>query len=111
MDYDVNKKRLPKKKNDINNIRCIVLGVLNHFKVNPELLNISQNRFETYIDALIEAKVLIREKGSMGYDIEIFVVFDESKVDEYIKTSFYKFIEKRIVPLFKGANAVKEMMK
>lgn len=111
MIYNINKKRLPKKKNDINNIRCIVLGVLNHFQVNADLLNVSQNRFETYIDALIEAKVLLREKGSHGYDIEVFVVFDESKVDEYKKTSFYKFIEKRIVPLYKGASALKKAQK
>jgi cysteinyl-tRNA synthetase len=109
--YDINKKRLPKKKNDINNIRCLVLGVLNHFQVNAELLGVTQNRYETYVDALIEAKVLLREKGSKGYNIETFVVFDENKVDEYTKTSFYKFIEKRIVPLFKGANAVKGMVK
>jgi len=107
MTYEIEKNRLPKKKNDINNVRCLVLGGLDHFKVTAALLCVSQNRYETYIDALLEANVFVREKGSYGYDIESFVVFDENKVDEYKKTSFYKFIEKRIVPLFKGAKAVK----
>ena len=107
MIYEIKKNRLPKKKNDINNIRCLVLGVLNHFIVDADLLGVSQNRYETYIDALLVANVLLREKESKGYDIEFFVVFDENKIDEYKKTSFYKFIEKRVVPLFKGAKAVK----
>ena len=111
MAYELKKNRLPKKNNDISNIRCIVLGVLNHFQVNSNLLGISQSRFETYIDALLEAKVLIREKGSTSYEIESFVVFDENKVDEYKKNSFYKFIEKRIIPLFRGANNAKDLVK
>ena len=108
MPYQINKKRLPKKNNDINNIRCLVLGVLNHFQVNAELLGVTQNRYETYVDALIEAKVLLREKGSKGYNLETFVVFDENKVDEYRKTSFYKFIEKRVVPILKGVSSLKK---
>lgn len=111
MTYEIIKKRLPKKNNDINNIRCVVLGVLHHFKVDADLLGVSQNRYETYIDALLEANILLREKGSKGYDIELFVVFDENKIDEYKKTSFYKFIEKRVIPLFKGASLVKDLGK
>jgi len=99
MEYGIRKKRLPKKKNDISNIRCIVFAVLDNFKVSPELLCVSRNRYETYIDALLDAKVLLREKGSNGYDIETFVVFDDNKVNQYKKSSFYKFIERRIVPL------------
>ena len=108
--YEINRRRLPKKNDDISNIRCIVLGVLYHFKVNSELLNVSENRYETYIDALIESKIILREKNSTGYDIENFLVFDESKIDDFIKPSFYKFIEKRIIPLLTGIKQVKNLL-
>jgi len=111
MEYKVNKRKLPRIKNDINNIRAIVLAVLNKFKVSPQLLEVSDSRFETYIDALLEAKVLLREKGTIGYQIESFIVFDEMKIDQYKKTNFYKVIESRIVPLFKSANVIKETLK
>lgn len=108
--YEVNLKRLPKKKNDINNIRCIVLGVLDHFQVNSELLKISENRYQTYIDKLLEEKIIIREKRSKGYAIENFIIFDETKIDLYRKSSFYKFIERRILPLLPVVLAVKQLM-
>ena len=111
MEYKINKKRLPRKNDDISNIRSIVLGVLYHFKVSAELLNVSVNRYETYIDALIEAKVLLREKNTTSYDIENFLVFDSKKVDDYKKSSFYKFIENKIVPFIKGAKEVKSFIK
>ena len=111
MAYELKKNGLPKKNNVISNIRCIVLGVLNHFQVNSNILSILQSRFETYIDALLEAKVLLREKGSTSYEIERLVVFDENKVDEYRKNSFYKFIKKRIIPFFRCANIAEDLVK
>ena len=111
MNNEIKKNKLPKKNNDINNIRCIVLGVLNHFKLNASLLCVSQSIYETYIDALLEAKVLLREKGRNDYNIESFLIFDENKIDEYKKTSFYKFIEKRVAPLFKNVGSIKGIIK
>ena len=111
MEYKIDKRRLPKNKNDINNIRCIVLAVLKHFKVNASLLEVSENRYESYIDALIEAKIILREKNSISYDVENFFIFDENKIEEYTKPAFYKFIEKRIVPLFSGISQIKNLIK
>lgn len=108
MEYIVNKKRLPKVNNDINNIRAIVLAVYDHFKVSSELLNVSQNRYETYIDLLLEAKIILREKNSVGYEIENFLVFDEAKIEAYKKPSFYKFIEKKLLPLIGYAGQIKK---
>ena len=111
MEYIVNKKRLPKKNNDINNVRCIVLAILDHYKVSPELLNVSKDRFETYIDVLLEDKIIIREKNTSNYSIENFIIMDEAKIEKYRKSSFYKFIEKRIIPLLGLSKQIKDTIK
>ena len=99
MEYEINKRRLPRVNNDINNIRAIVLAVVDHFKVSSELLNVSQNRYETYIDVLVSEKILVREKNSNGYEIENFLVVNEDLITQYRKPRFYKFIETSLVPL------------
>jgi|SRR5690606_6156595 len=111
MEYRVDLRRIPKKNNDINNIRCIVLGIYLKFKVTAKLLKVSEARYETYLDALMDSKVIMREKGSKGYQIESFIIFDEAKLDQYKKTAFRKMIEKHILPFFNAAKDLKDIIK
>lgn len=103
--YPIQKRKLPKKnknKNiDIANIRCIIMAVCEQFQVNAELLSVTQNRYETYIDCLLESKVLIREKNSKGYNIENFVLLDVNKINEYKNyNTVCRHIEKIVIPIF-----------
>ena len=70
--YEVNKKRLPKKKIDINNSLCLYKAINEHFHVSSKLLSVSEDKYREYYKILIKQGIIKKIGKRKEYSPEHF---------------------------------------
>ena len=85
MRYKINKRKLPRNKNDISNMRCILKAISEHFLVTSDLLEVSYSKFRGYLNSLEKKEIIVRV--GKCYCVEDYNINDNEKYEKFLRNN------------------------
>ncbi len=70
--YEVNKRKLPRKKDDFLIMKGILRAITERFAISSELVDVSIDKFNNYYEQLIEGGAIVRVNKSTEFSPENF---------------------------------------
>lgn len=83
MNYEKNKKRLPKKKTDISIMKCILRAINDHFSVTYEDVEVSEQKFNGYFDSLAKMGIIV--KVGDKYRVEDYNIHNQIEYKRFLR--------------------------
>jgi len=99
--YEVNKRKLPRKKDDPHNLYCVYRAIRDYFSINASFLQVSQEKYISYYKILIDKGLIVKNTKKTKYCPEAFTVKEEYKTSN----AFTKALEKVIYNVSKGVTS------
>ena len=92
------KRRVPRKKTDINYFRAILKGINDNVDLTSEILQLDEIQLESYIAILLDQKIVVQYKMSSPIKTSDYIISDIDKYQKWTKGNIYKNIERYLIP-------------
>ena len=103
------RKHLPRKKSDVNIIRCILLNINDKIDTVSTDYGIENQQFLLMIDALNQNELIALIPGKDKNHTSSYIITNSIKFYEWSKSNFYRNIEKYVIPALEFGKATLEL--
>lgn len=91
------RKHLPRKFNQVNILRALVLNINDGIDIDPKDFKLSNADIEAFYDSLVRSNFIMQKKNTKPYICSSYMILDPIKFEK-IKGNLYCFIEKCVLP-------------
>ena len=105
----ITRKHIPRKKSDVNIIRCILLNINDKIDTTYQDYEIDNTHFLLMIDALNQNRIVSLIKGKDKYHTNSYSITDVVKYNEWSKSNFYRHIELYVIPFLEFGTEVLDL--